>query len=114
MSIYKMEMKRVYLLADLNVQHTISDGFHPDGNPDLKAIWPSASIDPQDALDRALDARGYKRVLLTPQSTKRATWSMEEQRWYCCAVAETVGEHWEAPPVKTITAPASLALMMLY
>jgi len=34
---------------------------------------------------------GTKGVLLTPQSTKRATWSMEEQRWYCCTVAETVG-----------------------
>ena len=90
-SIYKMEMKRVYLLADLIVQNKISDSFHPDWNPDLKAIWPSSNIDPQDALDRALDAREYKRVLLTPQSTKRATWSMEEQRWFCCTVAETVG-----------------------
>jgi hypothetical protein len=85
-----MEMKRIYLLADLIVQNTISDSFHPDGNPDLKAIWTSLSYDPQDALDRALDARGYKRILLTPQSTKRATWSMEEQRWYCCSGAETV------------------------
>ena len=90
MSIYQMEMKRVYLLADLIVQNTISDSFHPDGNPDLKAIWPSASIDPQDALDRALDARGYKSFLLTSQSTKRARWSMEEQRWYCCTVEEAV------------------------
>ena len=113
-SIYKMEGKRIYLLADLIVQNTISDSFHPDWNPDLETIWPSSSANPRDGIDRALDARGYKRVLLTPQSTKRATWSMEEQRWYCCAVAETVGEHWEAPPVKTITAPASLALMMLY
>jgi hypothetical protein len=91
MSIYKMELKRIYLLADLIVQNTISDSFQPDWKPDLKAIWPSSSIDQQNALDRALDARGYKRVLLTPQSTKRATWSMEEQRWYCCTVAETVG-----------------------
>jgi hypothetical protein len=90
-SISKMEMKRVYLLADLIVQNTISDSFQPDWRPDLKAIWPSASIDQQNALDRALDARGYERVLLTPQSTKRATWSMEDQRWYCCSVAETVG-----------------------
>ena len=89
MSIYRMEMKRDYLLADLIVQNTISDSLHPDGNPDLQAIWPSAHYDPQDAIDRALDARGYKRVLLTPQSTNRATWSMKEQRWYCCAVAET-------------------------
>ena len=88
MSIYQMEMKRVYLLADLIVQNRISDSFQPE--PDLKAIWPSSSIDPQDALDRALDARGYKSVSLTPQSTKRATWSMEEQRWYCCSGAETV------------------------
>jgi hypothetical protein len=66
MSIYQMEMKRVYLLADLIVQNTISDSFHPDGNPDLKAIWPSSNYDPQDALDRALDARGYKRVVLHP------------------------------------------------
>src|SRR6516162_3559102 len=70
-SIYQMEMKRVYLLADLIVQNRISDSFQPE--PDLKAIWPSSSIDPQDALDRALDARGYKSVSLTPQSTKRAT-----------------------------------------
>jgi hypothetical protein len=90
MSIYQMEMKRVYLLADLIVQNTISDSFHPDGNPDLKAIWPRSNYDPQDALDRALDARGYKSVLLTPQSTKRAAWSMEEERWYCCSGAETV------------------------
>ena len=90
-SIYQMEMKRVYLLADLIVQNTISDSFHSDGNPDLKAIWPSVSFDPQDALDRALDARGYKSVLLTPQSTKRATWNMEEQRWDCCIVEETIG-----------------------
>jgi MFS family permease len=89
-SIYKMEMKRVYSLADLIVQNAISDSFQPDWRPDLKAIWPSAIYDPQDAIDRALDARGYKRVLLTPHSTKRATWSMEEQGWYCCAVAETV------------------------
>jgi hypothetical protein len=79
-SIYKMEMKRIYLLADLIVQNTISDSFQPDWNPDLKAIWPSSSIDAQNALDRALDARGYKSVLLTLQSDKRATWSMEEQR----------------------------------
>ena len=90
-SIYKMEMKRVYLLADLIVQNKIADSFQLDGRTDLKTIWPSATIDPQDALDRALDAREYKRVLLTPQSTKRATWSMEEQRWFCCTVAETVG-----------------------
>ena len=90
-SVYKMEMKRVYLLADLIVQNTISDSFHPDGNPDLKTIWPSSYYDPQDALDRALDARKSKRVLLTPQSTKRATWSTEEQRWFCCIVADTVG-----------------------
>src|SRR5262249_35712099 len=86
-----MEVKRVYLLADLIVQNTISDSFQPDWNPDLKAIWPSLSTDPQNALDRALDAREYKRVLLTPQSTKRATWSVEEQRWYCCTVEEAVG-----------------------
>jgi len=88
MSIYQMEMKRVYLLADLIVQNRISDSFQLE--PDLKAIWPSLSIDPQDALARALDARGYQRVLLTPQSTKHATWSMEEQRWYCCT-EETAG-----------------------
>jgi hypothetical protein len=76
-----MEMKRVYLLADLIVQNTISDSFHPDGNPDLKAIWPRSNYDPQDALDRALDTRGYKRVLLTPQGPNGARWSMEEQRW---------------------------------
>ena len=84
-----MEMKRVYLLADLIVQNTISDSFQPDWKPDLKAIWPSSSIDPQDALNRALDARGNKRVVLTPQSTKRAMWSLEAQRWY--TVTETVG-----------------------
>jgi hypothetical protein len=91
-SFQKMEMKRVYLLADLIVQNAISDRFDPNWNPGLKAIWP---LD-QHALDRALDARGYERVLLTPQSTKRATWSMEEQRWYCCTVAETV----DAVPLK--------------
>jgi hypothetical protein len=90
-STYRMEMKRVYLLADLIVQNAISDSFQPDWRPDLKTIWPSANIDPQNALDRALDARGYKSVLLTPQSTKRAKWSTEEQRWYCFIVAETVG-----------------------
>jgi MFS family permease len=90
-SIYKMEIKRVYLLADLIVQNTISDSFQPDWRPDLKTIWRSSHIDQQNALDRALDARGYKSVLLTPQSTKRVTWSMEEQRWYCCSVAETDG-----------------------
>ena len=88
-SIFQMEMKRVYLLADLIVQNTISDSFQSDWS--LKTIWPSSSIDPQDALDRALDARGYKSFLLTSQSTKRARWSMEEQRWYCCAVVETIG-----------------------
>jgi hypothetical protein len=84
-----MEIKRVYLLADLIVQNKISDGFQPDWRPNLSTIWPSSPIDQQNALDRALDARGYKSVLLTPQSTKRATWSMEEQRWYCCTVANT-------------------------
>jgi len=88
-SLHQMEMKRVYLLADLIVQNTISDSLQPDWNPDFKAIGLSWNL--QDALDRALDARGYQRVLLTPQSTKRATWSMEEQRWYCCTGAETVG-----------------------
>jgi hypothetical protein len=72
------------------VQNTISDSFQPDWKPDLKTIWPSSSFDPH-FLDRALDARGYKSVLLNPQTAKRAMWSMEEQRWYCCAVAETVG-----------------------
>jgi hypothetical protein len=88
-STHQMEMKRVYLLADLIVQNRISDSFQLE--PDLKAIWPSLLYDPQNALDRALDARGYKRVLLNPQSTKHATWSMEEQRWFCCTVKETVG-----------------------
>jgi hypothetical protein len=41
-------------------------------------LW---GFDPQDALTRALDARGYKRVLLTPQGPNGARWSMEEQRW---------------------------------
>jgi hypothetical protein len=86
-SFYKMEMKRVYLLADLIVENAISDRFDADWNTGLKAIWP---LD-QHALDRALDARKYKRVLLTPQSTTRGTWSMEEQRWSCCTVAETTG-----------------------
>ena len=85
-----MEMKRIYLLADLIAQNTISHDFYPDGNPNLKAIWPLSIYDPQDALDRALDARGYQRVLLTPQSTQGATWSMKEQRWYCCAVEGTL------------------------
>jgi hypothetical protein len=84
-----MEIKRIYLLADLIVQNTISDSFQSDWS--LKTIWPSSSIDPQDALDRGLDARGYKSLLLTPQSTKRATWSMEEQRWYCCTVEDADG-----------------------
>ena len=102
-SIHQMERKRIYLLADWIVQNKISDGFHPDWNPELKAIWPLSNIDPQDALDRALDAREYKRVLLTPQSTKRATWSLEEQRWSCCTVAETtggklIGSKTSAPP----------------
>src|SRR5262249_18317017 len=90
MSIYKMEMKRVYLLADLIVQNTISDSLHADWRPDLKTIWPSSGFDPH-FLERALYARGYESVLLTPQSTKRATWNMEAQRWYCCSGAETVG-----------------------
>lgn len=90
-SIYKMEIKKVYLLADLIVENAISDNFHPDWMPDLKTIWPSSPVDPQDALDRALDARGYKRVLLTSLSTKRPRWSTEDQLWHCCAVAETIG-----------------------
>jgi hypothetical protein len=85
----QMEMKWVYLLADLIAQNMISDSLQPDWNRDFKAIWPSSN--PQDALDRALDARGYQRVLLTPQSTKHATWSMEEQSWYFCTAVETVG-----------------------
>jgi hypothetical protein len=90
-SIYKMEMKRIYLLADLIVQNAISESLEPDWRPDLKTIWPASNIDPQEALDRALDARGYKSVLLIPQHTKLATWSMEEQLWYCCTVADTIG-----------------------
>jgi hypothetical protein len=89
-STYEMEGKRFYLLADLIVQNEISDSLHADWNPDLLTIWPPAHTNLKDSIDRALDARGYKRVLLTPQSTKRATWSMEEQRWYCCSGAETV------------------------
>jgi hypothetical protein len=91
-SIYRMEGKRIYLLADLIVQNEISDSLQPDWNPDLITIWPSSTANSQDGIKRALDARGYKSVLLTPQSTKRATWSMEEQRWYCCTATETVGE----------------------
>jgi len=89
MSIYKMEMKRVYLLADLIAQNTISDSLDADWRPDLKTIWPSSGFDPH-FLDRALEARGYKSILLTPQGTKRAIWSMEEQRWYYCSGAETI------------------------
>src|SRR6516164_4813460 len=111
MSIYRMEMKRVYLLADLIVQNTISDSFLPDGNPDLIAIWSSLHYDPQDALDRALDARGYKRVLLTPQSTKRVTliprrgragrgWSYLKQRISRSLTVSTVSI------VSTVKAPA--------
>ena len=91
MSVHQMEMKRVYLLADLIVQNEISDSLQPDWNPDLITIWPSSTAVSQEGIKRALDARGYKPVLLTPQSTKRAMWSMEEQRWYCCAVAEAAG-----------------------
>ena len=89
-SAYKMEMKRVYLLADLIVQNRISDSFQADWRPDLKILWPSLT-DPQHALDRALDARAHKPVLLTSQSKKCATWSMEQQNWYFCTVADTVG-----------------------
>jgi hypothetical protein len=46
MSIYKMEMKRVYLLADLIVQNTISDSLQADWRPYLKSIWPSSGFDP--------------------------------------------------------------------
>jgi hypothetical protein len=80
-SIHHMEVKRIYLLADLIVQNKISDSFHPDLNPGPNAIWALWGFDPQDALNRALDARGYKRVLLTPQGPNGARWSMEEQRW---------------------------------
>jgi hypothetical protein len=89
-SIYRMEGKRIYLLADLIVQNMISDSLHPDWRPDLVTIWPSSRAYSKEGVDRALDARGYKRVLLSPQSTKRARWSMEEQRWYCCSAAGTV------------------------
>jgi hypothetical protein len=91
MSVYRMELKRDYLLADFIVQNMISDSFHADWNPELKAIWPASNYDPQDALDRALDARGYKRILLTTNATKCAKWSTEEQRWDCCTVQETIG-----------------------
>jgi hypothetical protein len=80
--------KRDYLLADLIAQNTISDSFHPDWNPDLKAIWPSSHHDPQMALDQALDARMHKRVLLTPQvrSALRGAWKSSVD---CCTVTET-------------------------
>jgi hypothetical protein len=92
-SVYRMEGKRIYLLADLIVQNEISDSLQPDWNPELITIWPSSTAVSQEGVERALDGRGYKSVLLTPQSTKRATWSMKEQRWYCCTVTETVGGH---------------------
>src|SRR5262245_14312181 len=51
-SLHQMEMKRVYLLADLIVQNTISDSLQPDWNPDFKAIGLSWNL--QDALDRGV------------------------------------------------------------
>jgi len=56
-SIFQLEMKRVYLLADLIVQNRISDSFHPDGNPDLKGnIAKRAHDDSQYELCRAQQA----------------------------------------------------------
>ena len=77
-----MEIKRVYLLADLIVKNTISDSL---------TIWPSWTIiDQQHALDRALDARGYKMGLAHP--TKYEARYVEHGRaaLACCTVAETV------------------------
>ena len=88
-SVYKMEMKRVYLLADLIVQNTISDRFNPDWNPDLKAIWPSMIR--KMPLTELWTLAGTNGSCSPHKVRKRATWSMEEQRWFCCTVADTVG-----------------------
>ena len=82
-SLLRMDLKRIDLLADLIMQESISDNLQAEGRPVL--------FDAQPALNRALAARGYKPVVLTPQSAKSVIWNMQEQRWHCCTIAETFG-----------------------
>ena len=87
-SLFKMEMKRLDLLAQLIVHNRISDDLHVTGIPISRQFGRRSSFDGQTLLDRALIALGHKPVLLTSQSPQRATWRIEEQRWHCCS--ETV------------------------
>ena len=59
-SLFKMEMKRLDLLAHLIVHNKISDDLHVDWNPELQTIWRRSSFDTQTLVDRALIALGHQ------------------------------------------------------
>ena len=87
-SLFKMEMKRLDLLAQLLVNNKISGDLRVNSKPELQTMGRRLNFDSQIILDRLLSARGQNPVLLTSQSAQRATWLIEEQRWHCCS--ETV------------------------
>lgn len=93
-SLWKNEMKRLDMLADLIMQHRIFGDLRVDLNPNLNTIWPASvaewGFDAGRALNETLQGRGYEQVLLTPLSTQRVTWAKDEQRWLYSS-AETVG-----------------------
>ena len=86
MSLWKYELTRLNLLADLITENKVSGDLQVDWNPDIASVWPQSEyswgLDRGMALNDALHARGHPSISLTPKSSQRVSWSSEEQRWY--------------------------------
>jgi hypothetical protein len=84
-SIWKSEVTRLNLLADLVAENGLSGDLHVDWNPDIEQIWPQSvyswGLKREAALNDALHARGSESIVLTRKGEQRVSWSREEQRW---------------------------------
>jgi hypothetical protein len=86
LSIWKYELTRLNLLADLISEKKVSGNFQVNWNPDLTSIWPHAerSWGPSAswALTEALRARGHSGdIAFTPKSTQVISWNGDRQQW---------------------------------
>jgi hypothetical protein len=86
MSLWKQEVARLNLLADLIAENGLSGEWYIDWNPDLNLVWPRAErsfgMRADTGLNAALHARGYGLIISSkPESAHRIFWNSPERRW---------------------------------
>ncbi len=93
MSVWKYEMTRINLLADVIADKKLSGDLQVDWNPDIRDIWPKSDrswgLDMGFALNIALEARSNESISLVSKNMQRISWISDEGRWsFAPAMAE--------------------------